>query len=235
MLVIRSMISHKQLLSVRRWFQKKQWSVCLLIILVFVVGCVQEDIDASLVDRSFLTKLPCTPPCWYGVKLDESNEDDVYNVLSELAFIDQTTIKKTEYALHDEKYISYSCFYLRNSHCGGIYLSQGKVVQTWHQVSYDLTFEDAVNQLGPPDYIEYVLIRKEMSTCNISLTWLEKNIVVENSSGWSWGAKECNPISQKGGVQRNIEVNTITYMTREGFLDEPGEGTRIPWPGFVEP
>ena len=59
-----------------------------------VLASCTPAIDSSKVDRSFLTKQPCAPPCWYGLKIDQSNAAEVYATLKQLSFVDQTTIKE---------------------------------------------------------------------------------------------------------------------------------------------
>ncbi len=52
------------------------WS--LYAIFILVSGSCTSAKEDPLVDRSFLTKQPCAPPCWYRLELDKAGQEDIY-------------------------------------------------------------------------------------------------------------------------------------------------------------
>ncbi len=207
-----------------------------LLFLLLAVGCA-PNADNPLVDHSFLTGEPCAPPCWYRLELDKSSEEEVYATLEELAFIDQDSIRETDFAwLGDPnaKEIFYGCLHPKDESCGGARFANGKLKLLWMAVGYDLTFAIAVERLGSPEYVDYGPYHPEVGGCVIDLNWPEKGITLHSLDMNS--DQQCRAIKDGGGIDSGIRVKTIYYGAKEVSGPKPGGCcTRIPWPGFVEP
>lgn len=211
------------------------WSLLALFTLV-ATSCTRAE-DEALVDRSFVTGQPCAPPCWYELELDKSGQDETYAALEQLPFIDQASIRETTGLVwlgdEDAKEIYWGCLHPRVKSCGGARLSQGKLKLLWLAVGYDLTFKTVIDQLGPPDYVDYGPYHPEAGGCQIHLMWPQRLISVDSLDKRS--DAECQAITSGKGISNGTGVRTIYYSVRETFGPQPGGCcTRIPWPGFTE-
>ncbi|MHA1938847.1 MAG: hypothetical protein ACW97O_11615, partial [Candidatus Thorarchaeota archaeon] len=62
-------------------------------IVVFDSYFSQKRADEVL-DQSVFTGDPCSAPCWHGLILDVSTDQDVYQVIRSLPFVDQGSIRE---------------------------------------------------------------------------------------------------------------------------------------------
>jgi hypothetical protein len=196
----------------------------LLAFVLIVIGCN----SSTEVDRSFLTKIPCAAPCWYGLTPGVSVLDDVYNVLEQLPFIEKNSIiEKEAYWLNDENalFITYGCIYdtSQKSGCGNLTIYNGKLLSINMRIAYELRFKDVVTQIGNPSYASYFM---EIDGCRISLIWNTKNI-----SATSKQRSECP--SQNTKVNADFTVSTLTYSEHSGDILENCK-ICFPWEGFLE-
>ena len=227
----------------------KQWGIiiiCVLLSPIFVflldlslrriVSPWAERFEISLhqdlVDRSFITNQPCKAPCWYNLHLGVSSESEVKDTISQLTFVDQNRIQERDTTWQEEKdakQIDYSCSYLAGRTCGGIILSQNRLMQVWTQIDYPLTFEEAVGQLGPPSY--YAMFPGiEFQNCVISLYWLKNNLEFTASNYQHFSC----PFGT--GISPAIKVNTLTYsVENNSWLFEKYGDIYHRWQGFSIP
>ncbi len=218
-------------------FRAKTVWVLVVLLGLIVTGCKSSTVADPLVDHSFLTQQPCSAPCWYSLELERSSKRDVYDVLNQLSFIDSSSIKEVGTSwLGDDtaKEILFGCTHPQVKSCGGVLISQDKLKRLWFIVGYELTFQATVDQLGPPDYVDYGPYHPEVGGCIIDLNWPEKGIVVENMDTRS--DAQCQNVKQGKSFSPEIGVTAIFYSVKEGFGTHPGGCcTRISWPGFTKP
>jgi hypothetical protein len=190
-------------------------------------------VDPALIDRSFLTEETCKAPCWYGLEIDKSTKADILAKLDQLPFVEHNTYK--EYGtvwMNDQnaKEIQFHCLNQPDEFCGGALISNNILKSLWLRVGYDLSFKQAVNKLGPPDFLEYEQFSMS-GKCRIDLLWIESGIDI---SSYENGSQGCQSVADGNGVSPNKLVAAIFYFAREGF-GEPGTCCkRIPWPGFAK-
>jgi hypothetical protein len=212
---------------------RKRWIV--VVIVLMTVSCTPQTND-SLADHSFVTGQPCAPPCWYGLEVNKSDEKEVYATISGQPFVDQSTIHETQSAwLGDPnaKEILYGCLHPKDASCGGAQFAKDKLKMLWMSVGYELTFKAVVDQLGPPDYIDYGPYSPE-GGCQVELSWLKKGIAVHSLDANS--DLPCELIKDNNGVRSDSRVNTIIYSVREVLESGPGGCCqRVPWRGFAQP
>jgi hypothetical protein len=211
----------------------------LLVILLGIVtaSCNARAADDTLTDRSFLTHQPCAPPCWYGLEIDRSSESDVHSTLKSLSFIDPSTIGEwgTSWLGDDTaKEIYFGCLYPKDDRCGGAIISHGKLKRLWLDVSYELTFQKAVDLLGLPNYMDYRPYHPEAGGCIVQLIWSQKGILLTNLD--TKNDAECRRIDEGGRVSPDIRVVEVVYVSLEALESEPdGCLSCVPWSGFVAP
>ncbi len=226
MLIIRSKLSHR----LGTWL--------FIILLGFGSTSCSEAMDESIVDRSFLTEQPCSPPCWYGLELGKSTEEDMYTTLKSLPFVDQTTIVErgaTWQSDENARSITFDCLHPWHGSkwCGDATFSADKLTMLWLSVNYDLTFETVVQRLGTPDYISYGPYHVEVGGCEVLLYWPKSQICVDSLD--TTGDRVCRMLNAGQGIDPAAKVSNIIYMVHEAFPDGPEEGLPYaPWPGFAQ-
>ena len=216
--------------------KKNLWLVIIIFALLFYAGSVPEPTPSfEEVDTSFLTDEPCAAPCWHGIRLNESTEEDAYEILNQLPFVQSgSVVERTGGWKDDDQAIifAYDCLYA-SRYCGDVLISENRVQRIWFSVGFDLTFENAVQKLGTPDYIRFIRGSGERVSCSRHLYWKDKNILIENFS--KNACPTLNEIRDGIRVERNTRVDTIFYVTMQGPwpLIEEGGGY-IEWDGFSD-
>ena len=140
-------------------FRKSEFLCFLLLFLSAFTSSCRNSVDGEApIDKSFLEKGSCAPPCWYGLELDKSTERDVYAVLKQLPFVDQNSIyqQETAWGKYDHvKVIGYKCLSPKRSSlsqkrstCGVIEIAEDKVKTITIGINYDLRLFRVVEELG---------------------------------------------------------------------------------------
>lgn len=196
-------------------------------------GCAREP---KLIDKSFITEQPCTPPCWYGLKLNESKEEQIYAKLAELPFVDQTTIRTfdnyTVFGDPNGKFIFYRCVDINDDVCGSFQLAGGKLKDISSNVYYELSLQTVVDKLGTPLNVNYGPQPPHGDGCMLLFKWAAKNITVSTVTS---KVQVCEEIQAGKAIDPKTRVSTISYTAAEGFVSDPCKGLNcVPWPGFMK-
>lgn len=213
--------------------QKASYTILVLLLALLFASCRGGPHEGQ-VDKSFITGQPCSPPCWYGLYLDESDEQEVRATLADLEFIDQSRIREWGAVWFDDKAakeVHWSCYMPNETLCGGALLSVDKLKRLWMVVGFELLMTDVIETHGQPEYIDYGPTGTEVMGCAISFYWPEKLIYISSNNDYS----ECQELEKSGKLDPEILATTIMYFSREGFDTEPCSScTRIEWPGFKD-
>lgn len=204
-----------------------------VLVLTTLIGCTTlggTPTADPLVDTSFLTGQPCAAPCWYGLELDKSTKEDVYNTLKQLPLVDASSIKEFKTALWAEPIpeIEFDCRDPKISSCTEIFIEDGLVKQIMYTVGFDLPLERVVEKLGVPEYVQFAG-NPNVGGTRMSLFWPSKLIAVEHVS-----RDDKLDYSLRSGqpVPRGLLAGSIYYTAREHFGLIDGS-YRISWPGFA--
>lgn len=237
MLLIKLMFFHGSILEL---IDRKIWLIGLFLPIIICAGCsLFAGPSEGEIDTSFITDQPCAPPCWHGIRLHESTKDDVYQILEQLPFIQEGSVREIGGVWNEDdqaRVIVYRCLYAKNGRCGYIIISENLVRQIWFSVGYELTIESVVQKLRPPDYVSYVPGSGHIVSCTLSLYWVDDEIHIWNSE-----RKACpTSVEQRNGigvqVEREARVYSISYGFRRGgpwpLVDEGGP--YLLWPGFSD-
>jgi hypothetical protein len=237
MLSIKLIPFHKPVLEI---IERNSWLILWFLSLILIVGCsLYVGPSEGEIDTSFLTNQPCAPPCWHGIKLNESTKGDVYQILEQLPFIQEGSVREIGGVWKDDdqaRVVVFRCLNAGNDRCGSILISENRVRQILFSVGYELTLESVVQNLGYPDYVNYVPGSGHIVSCTLSLYWEDDEIHI-----WNYERKAC-PTSeeQRNGigvqVEREARVNSISYGFRRGgpwTLVDAG-GSYLLWPGFAD-
>ena len=213
-----------EMIRLRAW-------ISFMLITAVLVACNKTGNDKDI-DRSFLTDKPCTAPCWYGLELNISSQDEVINTLRQLSFVDQNSIQKVQGRSEDENLeeLRFSCIRPEFRKCGRIVFREGKMWRITMSIGYHLTFAETVQKLGPPSAV-FLIPSVEVVGCTVSLSWPENKIRVEGDTRLS-----CSKYYTPNGVKvdPSTQVDFVSYrsdLTKEMVRQEGYE----PWRGFLEP
>lgn len=174
-----------------------------------------------MADHSFLTQQPCAAPCWYDLEPDQASKEDVYRTLRGLNFVNQSTIRELSASWledNEAKEIAWDCIHPNKRDCGSATVSLDKLKRVRMVIGYPLTFAQAVNQLGPPDFVDYGISHD--GQCTIGLNWPLKNISVQG-----YDVRMCRTLLEEKSVKAETQIETLDYSLpwRDGTC------CRVPW------
>lgn len=216
--------------------------VLLLVISFLFATCrlIESDKEPEIADRSFLLGEPCEAPCWYNLIPGQSTESEVNEVLAELPFVDQDYTRRWEYEgdydgdsdFQKDMSIHFNCVEGDEvPPCGHIDLDDGIVHVISHEIFYQLTLEQVIEKLGPPDYVVYGLYPPHGDGCLVDLEWLEQGITVRIVDRPR--VQLCLDIDQQIPFEPTIQVTSISYSSKQAQIPNLCEIRNcIPWPGY---
>lgn len=229
----------------------KFWAIFLVCIL-YMAACQENfpgvlpnptpTLDASKIDNSMFTDMPCKAPCWYGLQLNESSKEDVLTVLHGLTFISQSTIQESSVGYWDPflkdniqaNLISANCAQPQNRQCIGLTIADGKLKIIGLFPNQEIRFDVLVNHLGPPDYVGANLIPPVHSPgCSVNLIWVSRQIVADHTEKSS--TTLCDEVQSGMGIKPSLLVNSITYFLPEYIELRIASSEALPWMGFANP
>ena len=189
-------------------------------------------------DRSWLTGDPCSPPCWYGLHLDESTEQDVLEVIETLPFIDSdevsisnsgfTNLMTEEYFLSTDiraPKIGHSFIRLR--------IGEGVLFHIKFSLNYTISIGEVVDEIGAPDELR---INPDYNTeyCDVELYWLPQQLIVTtrlNDDDWE---EKCGEIGNNNPLERDLTVDYVELIHRDWLTATFNGDDGYNWPGFSD-
>lgn len=193
--------------------------VCLAILLTAAIaGCNRgtPTPDPKLVDQSFLTDRPCAPPCYYGLKVDQSTKKEVLDKIKSIPFIDvgsATTLNARWPYDNQAKQVYFDCLYGGQKYpgCISFVFSSGTLKRIEQTALFPLTIKIMVDKLGPPDYYIDFVQPGETIACSESFGWISKQIVAS-----SYFKHECP--NAKSPVSADTIIQTLDYSAKDDDL-----------------
>lgn len=195
---------------------------------LLIIGCSNPSPTPmpEQMDKSPFTGDPCAAPCWYGLIVGESSENEALSRISALTFIDPNSIqlfrvgsapgldpKDYNYAAHvfaNCIYPEEQCLILRTE---AYTLTEIEVV-----LNYEITVGDAIGYLGVPDYVGYQYIGLEPLSCEINIVWQSKQLILvsETFEGYE-AAKRCDAIQETGKEERDLLLSRVRYKSPDAI------------------
>lgn len=183
-----------------------------------------------LADRSFILGVPCEPPCWHGLNINQSKHNEVSLVLDQLDFVDQATLKVLEYSGEgraENIEIYYECPYSNGTNCGFLNIRNDELIIIRYRLGYVLTFQDVVDKLGPPDFVEIAILRE----CNINFIWIQPGIMASLEADLS--QMICRDAREiEGRVSGDLPISNLSYVSNQYIVD-CNISECYPWTGFA--
>jgi hypothetical protein len=205
-------------------------------LIISMIGCSFSDLpflhkerrfpDDPRVDQSFLTSQPCEAPCWYNLRIGESNLDNAQTIVSELPFVDKSTISESKFA-DGGFHIDFNCSYSVNDFCGSLsFTSDGKLYMVYLPVMYELSIQSVIDHLGPPR--NFFAIGPSHNVCEIYIFWPERDIRLR-LEGKPAGST-CKDVNN-GKIDLSSQVDYLIYSEIDADLIDQG----IPWSDITPP
>jgi len=187
---------------------------------------MKNTLPPEMIDMSPFTGDPCSPPCWYGLRIAESNETEVVSTLKSLEFIDQESLKIDSTSIPDFDYfisanlvtgkrITTNCLEPRTL-CLILNIANGKLRDIRSILNYEISFSEVIKSIGNPDKIGYTICCAESMACEIQLIWIKKQLVLTSET--FAGIKGCD-YSKKalstGMVDADLEIMEVDILPVE--------------------
>lgn len=204
----------------------------LSLFMLILTGC-EAFVKDKEVDRSFLTREPCAPPCWYNIEPGMKAEKEmISDILLGLPFIQDDSVRVYDvyYPWIDEVdqiEIGYQCIGHQGEFCGGILLANRMVASIWMRVHYPISFNQVVDDLGKPDYYSCFELPGESPGRDISLYWTKRGIIASN-----FERQSCSNLKVQDGVNPDLGVTSLEYVITKKFDYLRDQDGLLDWSGF---
>ena len=181
----------------------------LLLCVLFVSGCsgllLSETPPPQQVDRSLFTGVPCAVPCWHGLEVGRSAEDEVISTLQKLDYIDQATIQIDRRSSGVE--IVASCTSPARE-CLKFNVADDVLMKIVVGINYEIRADEAIEQLGEPHYLGVSAAEGEIAACEVYMIWRTSGLVLastfdKNSDG---AEKYCDVVRDTGKIPSSFII-----------------------------
>ena len=181
----------------------------LLLCVLFVSGCsgllLPETPPAERVDRSLFTGVPCAVPCWHGLEVGRSAEDEVISTLQKLDYIDQATVQINRRSSGVE--IIANCTSPARE-CLKFNVADDVLMKIVVGINYEIRADEAIEQLGEPHYLGVSAAEGEITACEVYMIWRTSGLVLastfnKNSDG---AKKYCDVVRDTGKIPSSFII-----------------------------
>ncbi len=216
--------------------------VLLATLIVSSAGC-KIPISEKFETLSIFANPTCVPPCWQNIEPGKSSEQDAISALKKVPDIDlNSIITKGEhwdifddivyFSIHDESIV------------GRVYILDGKVAmidfsRMEFRDNLDMTFGDAIDEFGEPQYIINMPIRIEIAWNILLAIQPKKGIIITCDVGYiDWRSK--TSLKQDSKIQYVTffdpalyeKLLDARYISGGGLDRTDTENSMIPWNGY---
>jgi hypothetical protein len=200
-------------------------------------GCsvIKPTPSPEQVDRSPFTGIPCAAPCWHGLEIGKSNENDVKDILPTLTFIDQNTIRSYRTSMPNLDLSNFApgmgvdanCSNPKGKPCLSLTVVDDILTEIVLELNYDITVDEAIKNLGNPDYVGYDNAGAEVIVCYVNLIWSNKQIVLTSRryEGYEEFKKNCGEVRDTGKVSSSLLLPTVRYVSPAQIENYLSSGT----------
>lgn len=200
------------------------WMCVLSILLAVLIGCSNnKDISPDLMDKSPFTGIPCAAPCWHNLMVGESEESVVMSTLSTLTFIEQNSVRLHEmsiegldpYTTIQGSRITASCKQ-PSRQCLSLDIAGDILTRINIELNYEITLGQAIEYLGRPSYVGYIWVSLEQPSCEVTLVWSDRQLVLASKVFDAYNDVEanCGAIRDSGKPRANLLIVHAMYVTR---------------------
>ena len=183
----------------------------LILCILFLTGCSalrppqSTPPPAEQVDRSLFTGIPCAAPCWHGLEVGRSAENEVISTLQKLNYIDQNTIQVNRKSSGVE--IIASCTSPAKE-CLEFDVENDVLRKIIVGLNYEIRVDEAIEQLGDPHYLGVSATDGETVACEVYMIWRTSGLVLASSFATdSEGVeKYCDVVRETGKIPSSLLI-----------------------------
>ncbi len=228
-------------------------SLCLIFLLVCISCSRLSEMtpeqtptpDPALVDRSWLTGTPCSAPCWYGLEPSKSSMEEAITTTAKLSFISPDALEPVTTSYWDdeakkylvEKVVYYRCKNPSALTCVYQSFREGILNQILLYPNYEITFSEAVEQLGEPTAFTINRTNPEAKGCIVSIVWEERQMFMifdEGRLSSSYTEDLCDKINKENNkIPGNLSVQSVIIVNSALINELKKQSGYIPWNGFT--
>ncbi len=194
--------------------------------------------NPTLVEQSWYKDMECVAPCWHGLEPGISSRAEALALAQMLSYIE--TGKELDNTLGDSMF---SCKVPSDENCLGMQFENGVLSDLWLYPNYQITFEEIVTTMGPPDSFYYSRRDAERKGCSLSVLWINRQLDVGYGDRSSiFGDDLCDLIEKENGkLPKGLLISQVHYMTSSRIKEvveivqqpETGQNYTL-WSGFAE-
>jgi hypothetical protein len=175
----------------------------LLLCILFLTGCSAlipaPSTPPAGIDTSLFTGVPCAVPCWHGLEVGRSAEDEVISTLQKLDYIDQATVQINRRPSGVE--IIANCTSPARE-CLKFDVADDVLMKIVVGINYEIRADEAIEQLGEPHYLGVSAAEGEIAACEVYMIWRTSGLVLastfdKNSDG---AEKYCDVVRDTGKI-----------------------------------
>lgn len=203
-----------------------------------LIGCANPSPvstpSSDQIDLSPFTGIPCAAPCWHGLVIGQSDENDVTSTLPTLTFINQSTV-----SIHQVQSlptidpdiwkkgveVTAGCTNTAKQ-CLSIRVVENKLTEIVTVMNYSINLVQAIEYLGSPDHIGFDRAGGEQMACRVYIIWSEKQLVLASEifKGLDAMEKYCYVIRDTSKISSSLLISEARYTSIkaiEALLSSP--------------
>jgi hypothetical protein len=207
----------------------------IIIIGVFLFGCSVSTPtpnptpmftpSAEQMDKSPFTGIPCAAPCWHGLEVGKSSEDEVTSVLSTLTFINQDSIQIFRRPSMPDYYakdfgpgveIDASCISPRTE-CLVLTTANDTLQKIILRLNYEIKPDEVLEYIGAPDIVGVAPIGGEVFICEVYMIWKNSRLVLASTfrTDRDLGGVEkyCDIVRDTAKIPSNLLISEVRYLS----------------------
>lgn len=174
-------------------------------------------------DKSLFTGAPCAAPCWHGLEVGKSNENDVIATLPSLSFIKQDSIQmhRTSMPGLNGTYgpgvnVVAECINSTNT-CLDVEIVNDVLTRIVVGLNYEIAVDKVIEYLGNPDSIGVAPIGGEYFVCEVHIVWIKNGLdlvsTFEAQESVEAVEKYCDVVYETGKVPSSMMILEARYLS----------------------
>ena len=180
-------------------------------------------LSPELMDRSWLTGIPCSPPCWYGLEIGKTTPEEAQEKINQLSFIEANVTK------WDNISVPLYCKGQNYYYCAELRFDDNILSEIGIFPNYEITLKDVIDEIGPPDSLSIGPLSSGglfVTDCCVRFYWIDRQLEMLYMDSDSY--KVCKQVENTGyKPMPSIVIHQI-------WIWDIYEKIGIPWSGFAE-